>query len=44
MDSLHEQTSILSFDEHTEDWLNFVVACRRGEDMRVDYCNPLSIC
>ena len=31
MDALHEQTVILTFDEYTEEWLDFVVACRRGE-------------
>jgi len=31
MDALHNQSAILTFDEYTEKWLDFVVACRRGE-------------
>jgi len=33
LENLSEQTAILIFDEYSEEWLDFVVACRRGEDM-----------
>jgi hypothetical protein len=33
MDSLYGQASILTFDQHSEEWLDFVVSCRRGEHM-----------
>ncbi len=34
--SLHEQLKTLSFDHMTEEWLDFVVDCRRGIDHDYD--------
>jgi len=31
MDALQKHISILTFDQHTEEWLDFVASCRRGE-------------
>lgn len=32
MDALRSQNTILTFKEHSEEWLDFVVACRCGEN------------
>ena len=33
MDGLDKQITVLTFDEHTEEWLDFVIGSRRGEHM-----------
>jgi hypothetical protein len=33
MEALRDNASILIFDEYSEDWLDFIVACRRGTNM-----------
>lgn len=33
MNTLNKSARILRFDEHTDEWLNFVIACRREEYM-----------
>ena len=33
MNTLTRSTTVLTFEKHTEEWLDFVIGCRRGEHM-----------
>jgi len=33
IDAMRGEAAILTFEEYTEDWLDFVIACRRGDAM-----------
>jgi len=33
MEYLFESANILTFEEYSEEWLDFIIACRRGEDL-----------
>jgi len=32
MSAIYDNTAVLTFDDYSEEWLDFVIACRRGEN------------